>query len=244
MEKGVRKQAQEISYVIVRLAPFIRRKDLSRRLERFSFDLIEDVYSQDYTEAIKTIDIIQGLVALCANTGYMNLQNAQALVDKSQDLALELKERENYQEQEAIEFQAISPKLMLLPKGNQARKKKAKQSGNLPQSTPRRQSEEQREPREKAKNRQDRIVDFVEGSGSAQLKDVIQKFPDISERTLRYDLKQICERGDLVRQGKGGPANVYLPKGSSSAPEAPEAPQIAENSVSSTAQAPENLPIL
>lgn len=49
------------------------------------------------------------------------------------------------------------------------------------------------------------------GSGqvSCRLKDLISEFPDVSERTLRYDLQRLCEQKIIERVGNGGPASYY-----------------------------------
>lgn len=42
-----------------------------------------------------------------------------------------------------------------------------------------------------------------------QLKDIIAAFPDVSERTIRYDLQRLCSQGLLERVGPGGPGTHY-----------------------------------
>jgi hypothetical protein len=50
------------------------------------------------------------------------------------------------------------------------------------------------------------------GSG-CRLKDLLAEFPDVSERTIRYDLQRLCEQGIIERVGNGGPASYYIFKG-------------------------------
>lgn len=59
--------------------------------------------------------------------------------------------------------------------------------------------------------RQASIVDkikFANGAGK-RLKDILAEFTDVSERTIRYDLQKLCERGVIERVGNGGPATFY-----------------------------------
>ncbi|MDE2001566.1 MAG: hypothetical protein KGI60_03320 [Patescibacteria group bacterium] len=59
--------------------------------------------------------------------------------------------------------------------------------------------------------RQSAIVEKIKaanGSG-CRLKDVLADFPNVSERTLRYDLQKLCDKGVVVRVGNGGPATYY-----------------------------------
>jgi len=59
--------------------------------------------------------------------------------------------------------------------------------------------------------RQSAIFDKISGfSGkSVQLKDIVSLFPEVSERTLRYDLQRLCADGKIERVGQGGPATHY-----------------------------------
>lgn len=59
--------------------------------------------------------------------------------------------------------------------------------------------------------RQASIVDKIKSANGAgkRLKDVLAEFQDVSERTIRYDLQKLCERGVIERVGNGGPATFY-----------------------------------
>ena len=62
--------------------------------------------------------------------------------------------------------------------------------------------------------RQSAILEKIRQSGNkqSQLKDIIAAFPDISERTMRYDLQKLCFQGLIERIGNGGPGSYYLAK--------------------------------
>ena len=59
--------------------------------------------------------------------------------------------------------------------------------------------------------RQSAIINRIKsGNGNGcRLKDLITEFPDVSERTLRYDLQRLCEQKVIERVGNGGPASYY-----------------------------------
>lgn len=59
--------------------------------------------------------------------------------------------------------------------------------------------------------RQSAILEKIKsGNGSgARLKDLLAVFPDVSERTIRYDLQKLCDGGVIERLGNGGPATYY-----------------------------------
>ena len=58
------------------------------------------------------------------------------------------------------------------------------------------------------------ILNKVRDSGGCRIKDLTAAFPEVNERTLRYNLQKLCEAGALVKIG-GGPAVRYLAKNES-----------------------------
>jgi len=63
-----------------------------------------------------------------------------------------------------------------------------------------------------AKIRQSTILDKIQEGGHFRLKDIHKLMPDLSERTLRYDLQRLVEDGFVERVGSGGPGSYYRAK--------------------------------
>ena len=63
-----------------------------------------------------------------------------------------------------------------------------------------------------ANERRKRIQEILDNSGNLQLKEIAVSFPDVTSRTLRYDLKEMVERGDVVREGSGPASTYFSPK--------------------------------
>jgi hypothetical protein len=64
--------------------------------------------------------------------------------------------------------------------------------------------------------RKERIVERIRQSGNlnssaigCRLRDIQEVLPDLSERTLRYDLQRLVAEGIIERIGNGGPATFY-----------------------------------
>lgn len=59
--------------------------------------------------------------------------------------------------------------------------------------------------------RQDKIFIMLSTAPEKRLalKELIAAFPEVSERTIRYDLKKLTEEGRVIRQGSGGPSSYY-----------------------------------
>ncbi len=57
--------------------------------------------------------------------------------------------------------------------------------------------------------RQKTIVEKIRQSGNCRVREIQEIFPELSERTLRYDLQKLSDQGLIERIGNGGPASFY-----------------------------------
>lgn len=53
------------------------------------------------------------------------------------------------------------------------------------------------------------ILDYIRKNGSCKIKDLQELLPDVSERTLRYDIRTMIDKGVIERVGSGGPFSFY-----------------------------------
>lgn len=59
--------------------------------------------------------------------------------------------------------------------------------------------------------RQHSLLELVRQRENVRLMDVLVHFPNFNEKTIRNDLKLLCERGHIVRIGNGGRGSRYQP---------------------------------
>ena len=64
----------------------------------------------------------------------------------------------------------------------------------------------------KAAMRQSAILERIRQSGNCRLKDLQDYFRETSERTIRYDIQGLLEKGLIERLGSGGPSTYYRAK--------------------------------
>jgi len=60
--------------------------------------------------------------------------------------------------------------------------------------------------------RQNLISEKIRQSGKANVRDLTNQFPGVSERTLRYDLQKLCDQGAVEKIGSSGPGTSYVSK--------------------------------
>ena len=67
MNELVKEKSQEISFAIIRIAAYVRRFDLRKKLENLAFHLIENVYYDNTDLVLDTLRTIDGFLDLGSN---------------------------------------------------------------------------------------------------------------------------------------------------------------------------------
>ncbi len=213
---SIRKKAQEVSFVLLKIAGYIRHKELAARLESISYQLIESLYSDDFNTAMVKIEAAIGLSSLASNIGEMNQGNTAIILRELENLKIGIRQYQQTQESKDIpSVEGLFSKLTISAP--------VKPKIQSPSQKPKSDVMDERAGQVNSNNslhdggnaaimRQDSILAKIrQANGSRlQLKDLIAAFPDISERTLRYDLVKLCQIGKLQREGAGGPSNFYV----------------------------------
>lgn len=177
-------KAFEVGYILLRVAERMRQRSLKERLEYQAIALIEQVcVSTD--EAIKTTRALEQLLRLGGEMGYIHKPSTEVLIAELAKI--------NSAIAELTIVQPIEAEMRIF---KSERKEAKKESGNS-------------ELKVDNTIRQSAIADRIRQLGSCGMKDIQIYFPEISERTLRYDLGKLVEQGLLERLGSGGPNTFY-----------------------------------
>ncbi len=210
----VNQKAQEISYALVRVAAYIRRQEFRQRIERLAFQLLEDISSGNLEIAIRTNTSLESLLNLGKSIYEIEPINAKIILGELASLnsairqiagledlpdlentfsrlpAVVAEKQESGFDQRSRILNAAMPHLDNSMNGNT--------NGNGINAT----------------IRQSAILEKIRQSENrqSQLKDILVAFPDVSERTMRYDLQKLCAQSLLERIGNGGPGGYYLLK--------------------------------
>ncbi len=227
----VKQKAREISYALIRVSFYVRRGNLQSRLEDLAIELLEncaragmiDGNLTNVNHALETISVLDGLVRLAHSIYEIEPVNATLLVRELDSLNSAIRQSGNPANDlgELPNLENLFSKAPVISKKIET----AKQN-SIPEeiklstevfSEPLRREERSSEERNNVGNgintaiRQAAIVNRIKsGNGSGcRLKDLIAEFPDVSERTLRYDLQRLCDQRVINRVGNGGPASYY-----------------------------------
>lgn len=210
----------QIAQALFRVCSYIKQKDLRGRIEAHSVYLLEASTASDFDGVKRAIATLEKLVFLGEEVGEIQYHHGQILHGQFANLKNLL---DKTLEQARVEL-AIAD----IFTGDY---EKYGKSGNTNPATPgnvaNRVVEMRVSQNDAAKNshfhypasgntwqleRQELIAQKVKECGKAAMKDLIAAFPDVSERTLRYDLQNLCGRQIVERIGNGGPASYYVIK--------------------------------
>lgn len=227
----------QIAQALFRVCSYIKQKDLRGRIEAHSVYLLETSAVSDFDGVKRAIATLEQLVFLGEEVGEIQYHHGQILHSQFANLKNLLnKTLEQFRVELAIADIFTGDYEKYGKNGNPAKSmlenNMAKPATNQ-QNTANQVVEMRVSQDDAAKSshfhypasssnisengstwqveRQELIAQKVKEFGNAAMKDLIAAFPDVSERTLRYDLKKLCERQIVERIGNG-PASYYVLK--------------------------------
>ncbi|MBI5221048.1 MAG: hypothetical protein HY978_04430 [Candidatus Liptonbacteria bacterium] len=209
-------QAFEICYAILRLAPSLPDRILAEHLERWALGVMAPTATRDFPQAVANLHVLEYYVRLGMEGGTISVDNSQVILRELWSLASILNE--------PIQAEQINLETIL------AERKQRSQS-NLPdvgsigpigpirptqqavdKIAPKGPSNAESTMHMDAPIRQSAILDKVRQFGNCRLKDIQGILPNVSERTLRYDLQGLISQNKIDRIGEGGPSTFYRAK--------------------------------
>lgn len=226
-------KAQEIAYALIRLAAYVRRKDFRSRLENLALSLVESASAIEPDAALATSASIQSIVKLLVSVYEIETVNARILLGElmrfdsamrqsfgidalpdigslfsSGNTANAIAELPDSSESGIDVADGIKETRVDIEEGIDLSEAQSKNQSNIVSVG--------------SAIRQSAILDKIKvacsdvsGDGAAKgcrMKDLIAEFPDVSERTIRYDLQRLLQHGSVERVGNGGPASYYVIK--------------------------------
>lgn len=253
-------KAQEVGYALMRLAPYVRRKELRSRFEGLAVALVETVASEEPDTASSTIAAIRNIVNLAVSIYEVEPINANALLERLEYLNAAIRQLSGRGPLPSVgelfrpvdggeNGVAASFRANAVKDATSSGVRSQEQSGEYVIPAPEGISEtrvdiehdiaadlfpgvasSEEEPVKSTSAmvsvgsaiRQSAILAKIKESSNRQsqgsafrgcrMKDLIAEFPDVSERTLRYDLQRLLQQGSIDRIGNGGPASYYVMK--------------------------------
>lgn len=210
MSPFILQKTKEISLAFLKISALMSRKSLSSKIEKLAFNLVEHAAEKNARRSISDLEALSLLAALAVRIYELSPSNERVLQREINLLVETIKQEAKIEEyvdvqslfsQEPREFTGSFAKTNNQPKsadsnenGKVIKNGNANGNGNGIGAT----------------IRQSAIINKIRQSGKAALKDIIAEFPNVSERTLRYDLHKLCSQNIIEKVGNGGPSTYYV----------------------------------
>lgn len=220
MEQFLVKKAYEICYALFRISSHVKRESFARRLEEGGLDILGAAASGEFRKIGAISSVVEHLSRVGSDLGIIHPSNTETIARELSNLNSAIAEFGNAAKAEEAPLEDIFSKFSL----------STSESGNR-HGIPREQSEAEGQGGSlengngldgftaggqrsvvKAAIRQSMILERIRQNGNCRMKEIQEILSDVSERTLRYDLQGLIERGAIKRIGNGGPATTYRVK--------------------------------
>lgn len=212
----VNQKTLEICYALIRLAAQVRRVELKSRIEKLAYQFLEEVGLQNFDNALKTSSAIESYLNLGQSLYEIEPNNGKIVIGELESINSAM--RQSVGLEGMPDFTKIFSKESVSSDIRQESGNSASYGRTMNDIRTNIDSSEHGNGNNgngiSATIRQSAILDKIRQSEGQQiqLKDIIAAFPEVSERTMRYDLQKLCSQGLLVRIGSGGPGSYYLAK--------------------------------
>lgn len=195
------KKAYEVGYALFRVAAIVPQKALAEALRQEGLHLLWNSIRDSKTEAASGVQALYYLVSFGRDTGSIHPENAELLIRQLEGLSFLL--AASFQDSQAVRgpadlsgiFAGASPAAPIADLFSKPSPVKSKARPEIALGPAQ-------------KERQAMILDKIRQSGNCRTSELQAVLPDLSERTLRYDLQRLVEQGKIERGG-AGPASWY-----------------------------------
>lgn len=217
------KKAFELAYAVFHIARHIPQRHFSERIEEQAIRLLDAVVNGRYEEAIIISAGFEYFLSLGESVGFVSRQNSEIIIREAKKLEKAIAEFINSNSAKQLEpsLEGIfseTEEAMRRDKAMEGIVEEATVDIVLPESSANDVSQAGHS-LFKVAMRHSAILERIRQSGNlpngktgCRLKDILGVLPGVSERTLRYDLQKMAERGLIERIGNGGPATYYQTK--------------------------------
>jgi DeoR-like helix-turn-helix domain len=208
LQEAIRKKTFEVSYALFRVSAVSQNRQFAETLDANAVSMVNGAGMFAYQHIQSLLESTAYLIRFGAEAGIIHSRNADLLLQEMGNLDSLLKQvpQESAQLPEAdiagifskAEIGHDSGKTVPAAKIDILRAKADLVAAKIMPSA------------DKANIRQDQILEKIRQSGNVKIGDLQESFPSISERTLRYDLEYLIERGLLERIGSGKATSYQL----------------------------------
>jgi hypothetical protein len=211
-ERFILTKAYEVAYALFRLAAQMREMDFAESLRASGTAMLSAAAAEDYAAAARSLRVAECLVKFGGDVGLIGTPNVDVLTREIFALDAAIAERKTVAKTDEVNVAEIFSK----PEAAEHLPDVARVEEPAMEPAPMRMEEfrpqpqsQPRQPSNDSAIRQSVILARIRQSGNCRLKDIQDVLPNISERTIRYDLQTLVEQNLVERIGNAGPLVFY-----------------------------------
>ncbi len=194
----------EIAYALFRIGNQVAgNQSYTNYLHAYALELLNSAIRQDYRNMERYIQALDYVLRLGGDAGIIGNRNSEMVIAELGKLNSAIAELSSFKGDLEVDIESIFEPI-------QAADKKS----NVPsdrQSQTKQSNTEKREDAEVVNNKEREVViiEIIRQFGNCRMKDIQDGLPNLSERTLRYELKDLVLRGMVEKVGTAGPGTFY-----------------------------------
>jgi len=210
-ERFILTKAYEVAYALFRLAANMSEKSFAESIKASGTALLTAAATEDYIAAERSLREMECLIKFGGDVGVIGNPNVDVMMREVYALDAAVAERKASIKTDEVNVAEIFSKPEIAEHAEEPAREEP-----IPVSVAEliKDTEPIREPaiRQTANDsaiRQSAILERIRQSGNCRMKDIQDMLPNISERTIRYDLQPLIEQGLIERIGNAGPSVFY-----------------------------------
>ncbi len=223
------KKAFEIAYAVFRVTKSLKDQSLTQYLEARAVQVVDSISEGDYARVLSGTRTLQNLFRLGLEAGLIGNNTAEIIIDECGKLIAAIAEQKTKVKSLEVDLGDIFSKYpeqdhqkLLSDIGEEVtfteEEKQHVESVPVYQNKisdsftglkPAISGNSAKFSFVSGEDRQTGILNAIKQTGYCRLRDLQNVYPDVSERTIRYDLEKLTNQGSIERFGNGGPATYY-----------------------------------
>jgi hypothetical protein len=213
--QAFRKKAFEIAYAVSRIADVSPNAQFAAYMRQHSFSLLESSQKLQFSALRIVIDALEYGVQIGDGSGSLGKRNTDVLMGELSKFREAIGVFEDYKAEvgeidiagffgESLNTAIAEIQSLSIPEYPARAKKPSISIADKPlqdklQDYPAKEKEEVLSSGE----RENQLLEIIGVGDEVRFRDIAEKMPQVSERTLRYDLQGLVEQGKVTRLGTG-----------------------------------------
>lgn len=209
------KKAFEISYALFRIAHHLaecsrgRSANFAESIEEQGLKLLKCATACDYDGVELASESIQYFLILGNNANLIHQDTVEIVLKEIGVFNSAITELRNSANVMNINLDGIFSQALPAARENEAEEVEEEQVETIVEVPEEPPQEDSARPEKESEVRQSLILDKIRQNENCRMREIQELFPDVSERTIRYHLQNLVERGLVERIGNSGPATHY-----------------------------------